>query len=344
MKPTIKDVAKLAGVSFKTVSRVINNEGAVGEKLQKKVWAAIKELNYHPNLSARGLRGGASSLGFIYDNPNSNYLIAMQNGILSTCLEEGFELVIRPCDSSAKALPEQIIEMVDRSRVGGVLLTPPISENAAVVDTLIGRNIAVARIVSGSEVPKGLDKSPCVYVNDRRAALDITQHLLDLGHRDIAFFAGDAGHKSTSERYQGFLEAMTQRGLPVKPDLVLPGEFTFDSGARRAEQLLSAEVAVSAVFACNDEIAAGALFGARQKQILVPQQLSIAGFEDSPFSRQTWPQITTAAQPMELIAGCATRLLIKKIRSKSAEFDPASTTFAPRLVVRESTAKFQVAS
>ena len=340
MKATIKDVAKLAGVSFKTVSRVVNHESVVGEALQKKVWAAIKQLNYHPNLSARELRGGVSSLGFIYDNSNSHYLMALQNGILSTCLGEGFELVIRPCDASAQALPERILEMIERSRVGGVLLTPPISENPAVVAKLLQCNVAVAWIVSGAEVPQQVRGLPCVYVNDRRAAFDITQHLIGLGHRDVAFFAGDPEHQSTAERYQGFVDAMGQHGLPVQQRLVLPGVFTFDSGAERAESLFASDTPVSAVFACNDEIAAGVVFAARKQHIQVPQELSVAGFEDSPFSRQTWPKITTAAQPSETIAQYATRLLIKKIRIKSGEPEPGSEGFVPRLVVRESTAKF----
>src|SRR6188768_4366163 len=107
MKATIKDVAKLAGVSFKTVSRVINKEESVGQELQDKVTQAIKELNYRPNLSARLLRGTASSIGFIYDNPNSNYVIDMQRGILNECHRQGYELVIHPCDAKSNRVTDE---------------------------------------------------------------------------------------------------------------------------------------------------------------------------------------------------------------------------------------------
>jgi len=339
MKPTIKDVAKLAGVSFKTVSRVINNEEVVGDKLKAKVWAAIKELNYHPNLSARGLRGAISSIGFIYDNPNSNYVISMQNGILSVCLGEGYELVVRPCESDADNISQQISEMLDRSRVGGVILTPPVSENAAVLSVLEEKGVAVVRVISGDKPPPDADRFPCVYVNDRKAAYDITEHLLSMGHKSLAFLAGDASHKSSWERQEGFEACMRAQGINVDEDLILPGNFAFDSGVERTLELLALEATKrpSAIFAANDEIAAGALFAARLKSVNVPEQLAIAGFEDSPFSRQTWPKLTTAAQSEEFMAEQATKLLIQKLRSQSSGDGIDSIPLVPSLIVREST-------
>ncbi len=359
-KPTIKDVAKLAGVSFKTVSRVINNEGVVGEELRAKVWKVIKELGYHPNLSARGLRGAISSIGFIYDNPNSHYIIEMQNGILSKCTSEGYELVIRPCDARADNLLDQVLDMVDRSRVGGLVLTPPISENQTVLNALLERGVEVVRILSGELPAEGSDSCPCVYVNDRAAAYRITQHLLQLGHKDIAFLAGDDSHKSTLERQGGFLQAFSDAGLDSRHARILPGSYAFDSGFERSQALLGktagalatakvpptakapsiAEALPTAIFGCNDEIAAGALFAARMNNISVPEQLSIVGFEDSPFSRQTWPKLTTAAQPTREIAQQATRLLIEKIRAKNTTqgIAPGCEAYTPQLVVRDSSA------
>ena len=173
MKATIKDVAKLAGVSFKTVSRVINNEPTVGKALQEKVWAAVKSLNYEPNLSARNMRGTPSSIGFIYDNPNSHYVIDVQKGILDECRKQGFELVIHPCDSKSDEIKEEIRAMVKRSQIAGLVITPPLSEMPDIVQLLRELDIRFVRILSGSKAPDTL--SPCVYIDDRKAGENITQ-------------------------------------------------------------------------------------------------------------------------------------------------------------------------
>ncbi|MBE8716502.1 LacI family DNA-binding transcriptional regulator [Cellvibrio polysaccharolyticus] len=332
-KPTIKDVAKLAGVSFKTVSRVINKEATVGQELQDKVWKAVKELNYQPNLSARLLRGAASSIGFIYDNPNSNYVIEMQKGILGECRRQGYELVIHPCDSRADNLIEEIVGMVDRSRVGGLILTPPMSETPEVLAALSKRKIRFVRILSGVQPPD--EKSPCVYIDDRTAAFRITQYLIDLGHRAIAFLGGEEAHKSSGERYEGYKAALKENKITLDRKLVVNGEYSFESGVKRTRQLLSMSGTPTAIFACNDEIAAGTLFAARILGIDVPQQLSIVGFEDSPFSRQAWPNLTTAQQPNATIASRATELLVESIRNPAQKID--SEGFYPQLIVRDST-------
>lgn len=342
-KPTIKDVAKIAGVSFKTVSRVINNEAVVGAELREKIWKIIKELDYHPNLSARGLRGTVSSIGFIYDNPNSNYIIDMQNGILSQCTREGYELIIHPCDARADNLSEQVLGMVDRSRVGGLVLTPPISENETVIQALLDRGVEVVRILSGELPADNNQTCPCLYIDDRKAAYEITQHLLQLGHTHIAFLAGDDSHKSTLERQAGFLQAFVDAGINTERAQSLAGRYSFDSGLERTQALLSQTTGAqpTAIFGGNDEIAAGALFAARLNNIQVPEQLSIVGFEDSPFSRQTWPKLTTAAQPAKEIAQQATRLLIEKIRAKNSAYVtlPSCEGYTPQLVVRDSSCR-----
>ena len=333
MKATIKDVAKLAGVSFKTVSRVVNKEGTVGQDLQEKVMKAVKELNYQPNLSARLLRGTASSIGFIYDNPNSNYVIDMQRGILGECHRQGYELVIHPCDAKSKTIIDEIIGMVDRSRVGGLLLTPPVSEMPEVLSALNKRKLKYVRILSGANPPDTI--SPCVFIDDRTAAYKITQYLIDLGHKAIAFLGGDEAHKSSTERMEGYKAALKDNKIPIDKKLIVGGEYSFESGVKRTRQLLTGTSKPTAVFACNDEIAAGTLFAARIQGVEVPQQLSIVGFEDSPFSRQAWPNLTTAQQPIRTIAQHATSLLIEVM--KNGEKSVESEGFYPELIVRDST-------
>ncbi|ACR11796.1 transcriptional regulator, LacI family [Teredinibacter turnerae T7901] len=337
MKPkaTIKDVASLAGVSFKTVSRVINNEGSVADAMKEKVWKAIKTLDYKPNLSARGLRGAASAIGFIYDNPNSNYVIDMQSGILRECREQGYELIIHPCNADADDLVTEVMDMIHRSRVGGLVLTPPLSENTEILEQLAAKHVRFVRIVSGSNAPDHL--SPCVYIDDRNAARNITEHLLELGHRDIAFLGGDEEHGSSGERLAGYRDALAAKGIAAPESMFVPGTYSFESGVQRTRELLSRAQRPTAIFACNDEIAAGTLFAARIAGVDVPDQLSIAGFEDSPFSRQAWPNLTTAQQPTQVIAQRATRLLINSLRSTKYGQVIESEGFLPELLKRQST-------
>lgn len=336
MKPTIKDVAKLAGVSFKTVSRVINHEPRVDPALQEKVWKAIRELNYQPNQAARGLRGTPSSIGFIYDNPNSNYVIDMQRGILEECRRHNYELVIHPCDTTAPDLINEIFRMLDRSQVGGLVLTPPASEMTEVLEALSQRNIHIVPIISGSQAPE--HQEVCVYIDDRTAAQQITEHLIELGHMRIAFLCGEEAHKSSIERLEGYRQALTAHGIEIEPDLILPGKYSFESGVERSKLLLDRTNPPSAIFACNDEIAAGTLFAARLGGIEVPQELSIAGFEDSPFSRQAWPNLTTARQPISDIGRRATSMLIDQIRGNKTQSKQESQGFHPQLILRDSTA------
>lgn len=335
MNVTIHDVAKRAGVSIKTVSRVINNEPSVKPDTRDKVTRAVEELNYQPNQSARNLASTASyEVGFIYDNPNAYYVIEMQNGMLAECRKQGYELIIHPCDSNAENIIEEIVATAKKSRLAGLLLTPPFSENPQVIFALKSNNIPFVRIVSGSEAPDIL--SPCVYIDDKHAAFDITCHLLETGYKKIGFIAGEESHKSTLERLNGYKDALAEHGVAVNKKLIYQGRYSFEEGVNGAKELLGQEIKPDAIFACNDEIAAGALFAARLMGIDVPGQLAIAGFEGSPFSRQTWPKLTTAEQPTCEIARFAASLLLSHIKSRQNEAVP-SKRFVPRLVVRDST-------
>lgn len=338
MKATINDVAKLSGVSIKTVSRVMNKEPSVRQLTREKVQAAVKELNYQPNLAARNLAGTKSfTIAFVYDNPNAYYIIDMQEGILSACRQQGFELLINPCDSQQENITEDIIDTIKQARVAGLVLTPPFSERPEFVKRIIELDIKVVRIMSGDVAPD--DLSPCVMVNDRDAAQTITQHLIDLGHKKIGFIAGGAEHMSTIERYKGYRRALKANDIEFNNNLIIEGEYSFESGVNGAKQLMAAEVTQdnrpTAIFSCNDEIAAGALFAARLMNINIPEQLAIAGFENSPFSRQTWPKLTTADQPNKQIAHDAASLLISQIRKQKGKNEISQ--YVPQLIVRDST-------
>ncbi|MBU1391766.1 MAG: LacI family DNA-binding transcriptional regulator [Gammaproteobacteria bacterium] len=334
MKVTINDVAKYAGVSIKTVSRVTNNEPSVKQATVDKVNEAIKALNYQPNLAARNLAGTKSyAIGFIYDNPNAYYIIDMQNGILAACKDKGYELVIHPCNAKSETICDELTALVKYSRLAGLVLTPPLSEDPKVLKALTEIDANYVRIIAGE---KDKDQNGLtILVNDKFGAVEITQHLIDLGHQHIAFLSGDLHHESTKERLLGFKQALTINGLELDENYIIEGKYSFESGVDGANKLIKLEHRPTAIVACNDEIAAGALFAARLAGLDIPVDLSIVGFEDSPFSRQTWPKLTTVHQPNAEIAQVATELLIAKRREQDAIY---SKTFTPEPIIRDSSA------
>lgn len=333
-KPTIKDVAKLAGVSFKTVSRVVNNEASVSDAVREKVNECIRKLNYRPNHTARTMRKAPFSLAFVYDNPNSHYIIQMQNGIISECRKQGFELVIRPTDSKAEDVGKELAAMIGSNQIGGVILTPPLSENRALVTFLLNQGAKVVRILSGSEPPDNL--APVVYIDDIAASEEIVSYLLALGHQRIAFLGYNPAHESSRGRLHGYRQAHEKKGFTVDKNLIIEGEFTFESGMNMTRNLLeNTQESPSAIFACNDEIAAGAVFMARLQNLNVPQQLSVVGFENSPFSMQTWPHLTTMDQPIFDIAASAAAMVISLMQEEK-DNQVVSKGFRPTLVIRDS--------
>lgn len=335
MKATINDVAKYAGVSIKTVSRVTNNEPSVKQVTVDKVNKAIKALNYQPNLAARNLAGTKSyTIGFIYDNPNAYYIIDMQNGILSACKNKGYELVIHPCNAKSESICEELTTLVKYSRLAGLVLTPPLSEDQKVLKALNDIGANYVRIIAGESV-EAKEGGLTILVNDKSGAIEITQHLIDLGHKEIAFISGDLHHESTKERLLGYKQALTKNHLALNEDYIIEGMYSFESGVEGANKLIKLKNPPTAIVACNDEIAAGALFAARLAGLDIPSDLSIVGFEDSPFSRQTWPKLTTVHQPNAEIAHVATGLLIAKCKEDGAKY---SKIFTPEPVIRDSSA------
>lgn len=339
MKVTINDVAKLAGVSMKTVSRVINKEPSVRKKTYDLVMNAVKELNYQPNIAARNLAStSAFAVALVYDNPNAYYVIDMQNGVLSRCKEEGYDLVIHPCSNKDDTMREEFKTMIQRSRLAGLVLTPPLSEQKDIIEMLDELNVPYVRLLSGREDDnEGVTNS--ILVNDFAASHEITEHLISLGHKKIAFVLGDKEHKSTSERLAGYKQALLDHDIAFDDALIFEGRYSFESGVQGAKHLLADNNAlqITAILGGNDEVAAGALFAARLMNIEIPQQLSITGFEDSPFSRQTWPKLTTAHQANDVISEHAARLLFSKTRTGRKQEKDLVTNFTPSIVVRDST-------
>jgi LacI family transcriptional regulator len=339
---TIKDVAERAGVSLKTVSRVINNEPSVHARTREKVQREIDALGYQPDPSARSLRSTrAYAIGLVYDNPNAHYVINLQHGVLSVCRSSGFGLQIHPCDSSSPKLAEELCALVRRSHLAGLVLAPPMSEQPELIRTLAEAKIPFMRLISARKDPQ--DGYPCVYVDDRDAAYAITEHLIQLGHQRIGFLWGGREHRSSQERYQGYEDALKDYGIALDRKLILAGDYTFDDGFRGARKLLALKDRPTAIFGSNDEIAAGVLAAAHSDGINVPYFHSMAGSEDYPFAQPPSPHVAPPRHATEQIARHAAQRLIGDLQ-RAANGEPpheGNEGFSPELVVRGSTAPRQ---
>lgn len=309
-KVTIQTVADLAKVSIKTVSRVINKEASVRDSTREKVLAVIAELGYKPSPAARALAANTSKIiGLIYDNPSAAYVMDVQTGVLKSCYAEGYNLVIHPCDHESPDLGEELVNLVQKSRLGGLILTPPICEKMATVNALLENNINVVNIAPS----KISDRVSSVSGNDAQMVEEITINLIEQGHTHIGFVYGHVDHGAAHQRFAGYQEALREYKIPVRDDLIVQGDFSFESGVECGKKLLQLKDRPSAIFASNDYMAAGVLKVAKNMNLDVPGDLSLVGYDDAPVSRQIWPSLSTVKQPIQQMSECAARLLIKKI-------------------------------
>lgn len=331
---TIHEVAAKAGVSIKTVSRVINHEANVRADTKERVLAVIADLNYRPNPSARHLAGTHGyNIALLYDNPSASYLMDLQRGALQSCQTEGFHLILQPCDPKDPDLEATINNLVIESRVPGLILSPPLSDAASLIEKLESWGVLHARIAPIDVARPG----PYVAVDDRGAAFELIRHLIEQGHRRIGIIKGHPDHGAGHWRHEGYLTAMRQYGLPIDDDLIVQGYFSFESGLEAGRKLLSLKERPTAIFAANDDMAAAVLHVAHAMEIDVPGQLSVAGFDDTPLSRHVWPPLTTVRQPVQEMARQATMQLIDRIRKRGQSQPAGPSAMYCSLVIREST-------
>ena len=332
-RATINDIARLAGVSKKTVSRVINRSPFVKDETRARIDAVIQQLGYTPDPQARGLAFRRSFLlGLVYDNPNAQFIVNAQEGVLEALRGSGFELVVHPCDRSSDDLVAGVRRFVERQKLHGVILLPPVSENPALARALEEIDCQFVRLASVR-----LDNTSHMIVStDREASAEAANYLEALGHRRIGFIAGPAQHRSAHERRAGFLGALEKRGVTLPPELIVEGAFTFESGVACAEALLAQRPRPTAIFAGNDEMAAGVYKAAFRLKIAIPEELSVVGFDDSPVASRLSPALTTIRLPIRDMARLAAAKLIPPVANAAVEGGSVSR-IESHLVVRDST-------
>jgi LacI family transcriptional regulator len=327
-RTTIHDVSREAGVSIKTVSRVLNKEPRVSETTRARVLAAVDALNFRPSSAARSLAGHRSfQIALACDNPSPYYVYEMQSGIRDRCQKDGVRMIAQPYDHGSERLTDDIASLIDATGVDGLILTPPATDYPEVLAYLTGRGVPFVRVSPGSD----LELSASVFIDNDRAAAAMTRHLLALGHRRIGFVAGHPSYATSAQRLQGYSMALAEAGVAADPLLVRHGDYDFASGADAAEGLLALAEPPTAIFASNDDMAAGVLSVAHRRGLAVPGALSVAGFGDDALASFVWPPLTTIRQATRVLGYEAADLLLAttpRIERREVPFE---------LVRREST-------
>jgi LacI family transcriptional regulator len=309
-RATMEDVAHLAGVSLKSVSRVVNREPHVSDTLRAKVEAAIAALSFVPDAAARSLAGSRTFIvGLLFDNPSPNYTMKIQSGVYRACVEQQYHLRIDNIESDRPhaEVEAQLDAIVRNSRCDGFILTPPLTDNIQVLAFLERRNIRYARIAPNSE----LGRSPCVAIDDAAAGALVARRLWNLGHRRLGVVSGPPLHRAGDRRRTGFLAAIRE----LDPSVVVAeadGLFSFESGIAAGADLLARDPRPTAIFATNDDLAAGVMVACGRAGLRVPHDISLCGFDDSWVAKSVWPYLTTVYQPIEEMGYVAASLLIDR--------------------------------
>jgi len=313
---TIHDVARHAGVSPMTVSRVMNSEPNVREETRARVMASVRALRYSPNLAARSLASAnGMHIGIFFRNPSAGYLSELLLGSLDQSRRSGCQLVIEQCDSMEK--DREAIHRLVKGGIDGVILPAPLCDSEEALRGVAEAGIPAVLVAPGQPPPE----HSAVLINNFEAARAMTRHLLALGHKRIGFINGHPAQASSGQRFRGFIEAMTEAGLTVGPHQVTQGYFDYRSGLTAAEQLLK-NFNPTAIFASNDDMALAAMAIAHRRGLDVPDDLSIVGIDDTPLATTVWPELTTIRQPIADMAREAVRLLIDQIRGRRTPTSP----------------------
>jgi len=315
---TMHEVASYAGVSPMTVSRVLNGDGKVRAETRERVQDAITKLDYSPNVAARNLaKASAVHVGLLYNNPSAAYLNELLVGVLEQSSEAGCQVLLEKCGTRNERAG---IEKLLADGVGGIILTPPLSDSKTVIASLQLSKVPFVAVASGRPAADGIS----VRINEFEAAAAMTRYLLSLGHSDIGFIVGAPNHTASLERQAGFEVAMREQGIAVRPEWVKQGQFTYHSGLLAAEQLLSGAHRPTATFASNDDMAAAAIAVAHRMRLDVPGDLTVVGFDDTPLATTIWPSLTTVRQPVAAMARKGMELLLEQIRLRAAGANPSS--------------------
>ncbi len=307
--PTIADVAREAGFSPMTVSRVINGEKNVRDSTRKAIMATVARLNYSPNLAARTLAGAEQiRIGLLYSNPSATYLSEFLVGSLDEARLSHVQLVVEKCEPDQHE--DEVAAELIASGIDGLILPPPLCDSKRLHALLTKADVLAVAVATG----KPTKTISAVRIDDFAAAAAMTAHIVSLGHKRIGFIAGHQNQTASEQRLQGYCSALEAAGIAFSEELVRQGLFTYRSGLQAAEALLDLRKPPSAIFASNDDMAAAAVSVAHRRHLDVPGDLTVCGFDDTDFARSIWPELTTIHQPIADMSRAAVAMLVNQIR------------------------------
>jgi len=330
---TIQTVADRAGVSAMTVSNVLNNSPRVRDSTRDAVMTAVRDLNYIPNMAARSLASASvTRIGLLYRNIENAFLSSILVGALDATSRLGAQLLLRPLESGdPKEIAQQMHGLVENG-AHAILIVPPYCEVANRHGLTTDFPVPVVAMSPGDDLPG----DHCVRIDDYGAARDMTAYLIGLGHRDIGFIRGGAGHLIHCTRCEGYQVALRAAGLLIRPDLIVCGDMSFESGLAAGATLLDLPDRPTAIFASNDDMAAAIVSLAHRRGLDVPRDLSVAGFDDTPIAVKIWPSLTTVKHPGKQISSEAAMLAITLAKEKNVEYLPKTRYLEHQLILRES--------
>lgn len=327
---TIKDVAALAGVSFTTVSHVMNQTRPVSAPVEAKVRAAIRQLNYVPSGVARSLRARATgTIGLLVPNNTNPYFAELARGIEDYCERSGYCVFL--CNSDDDARKQQsYLRVLREKRVDGLIVASA-GDDAVLVDLLAATRVPVVMV---DRQIAGL-VADAVQIDHEAGAYLATRHLLELGHREIGCIGGPPGMDVSALRLNGFKRAMQESGLTLGPYSIVASDFSSHGGYDAAKRLFET-VKPTGIFAGNDMMGIGALRAAAERGLRVPQDVSVVGFDDIELGRYVFPALSTVGQPILSLGEATAQTLLDRIAG-TLEGEPHRQVLPPGLTVREST-------
>lgn len=313
MSVTIKDIAKIAGVSHTTVSRALNDSPLISQRTKTKIKTIAETLNYTPNYNAKSLVLDKSyNIGLFFSTINegtsSSFFYEVVKGV-NHVIHKEFNLIVSGIDEYAD------LNAINRKHFDGIIVMSQSAKDDCFIYNIMKKNIPIVvlnREVQGAHVIN-------ILSDDRKGAQNAVEHLISEGHRNIALIEGKKGFKSTHERKEGFLKALMNHNIPVHKDSMVEGKYDLESGYRAMKQLLNLSNIPTAVFCSNDDMAVGAIKAIVEEGLRVPEDISIIGFDDSIFSSFLSPALTTIKKPIEEISIKGATKLLKLIGDKNVE-------------------------
>ena len=331
--PTIYQVAERAGVSLSTVSRVLNGKASVNKVLKERVEKAVKELNYRPNSVARSLANNRTdSVGVLVPELNAPFFGDLMQAVESTLRAADKHVIISVGRNCLETEKDAVEFLISRNCDALIMHAEALSD-----EYLLELNQSKLPVALVNRQVEGLPEA-CTSLDNEKGGYLATRHLLELGHKDIAYISGPTDKCDASLRLEGHKRALSEAGLPTNPQLIFNGDYSEEDGKIGLLELMARDVPFTALVCANDWMASGAISCARDLGMSLPQDLSIVGFDDVVFAHHVFPRLTTVINPIAEMAEMSAKYILNKVYGQS---NNVQQYFEPSLIVRESTVKHE---